>query len=147
MSRQTFVSNTFFVNASEETTRFILLSLPKKTNEISFVSENNKLNVTRFNHQAPNQDNYQVDVSLLPMNNEYTQVNIHVGYIDGHSFTNNNTIKQVLVHFEYSIQAALRGDAAFFQPPVLEERNSLSVLPFFAMIANFVTNIFMWKKV
>ena len=120
MSRQTFVSNTFFVNASEETTRFILLSLPKKTNEISFVSENNKLNVTRFNHQAPNQDNYQVDVSLLPMNNEYTQVNIHVGYIDGHSFTNNNTIKQVLVQFEYSIQAALRGDATFFQPPVLE---------------------------
>jgi hypothetical protein len=147
MSRQTFVSNTFFVNASEETARLIILSLPNKTNEISFVSENNKLNFTRFNHQAQNQENYQVDVSLLPMNNEYTQVNIHVGFVDGHSFSNNNTIKQVLVQFEYSIQAALRGDAAFFQPPVLEERNSLSVLPFFAMIANFVANVFMWKKV
>jgi hypothetical protein len=147
MSRQTFVSNSFFVHASEETTRFILLSLPQKTNDIQFVSENNKINVTRFTFQPQDQENYQVDISLLPMNNEYTQVNLHIGYIDGHTFSHKSNIKQALVQFEYSIQAAIRGDISFFQPKVVEEKNSMSLLPALELIAGFISNLFLWKKV
>ncbi len=147
MSRQTFVSNSFFVHASEETTRFILFSLPQKTNAVQFVSENNKINVSRFTFQHTDQENYQVDISLLPMNNEYTQVNLHISYVDGHTFSHKSNIKQALVQFEYSVQAAIRGDISFFQPALVEEKNSMSLLPALELIAGFVGNLFLWKKI
>jgi hypothetical protein len=125
----------------------MLLTLPKKTSEILYVSENNKINITRFNFQPENKENYQVDISLLSMNNEYTQVNLHVGYCDGHVFSNKSSIKQAAMQFEYSIHATLKGDLAFFQPVIKEEQNSISLLPIFEMIAGYVSNLFLIKKI
>ncbi len=113
MSRQTFITNSFFANASEESVRFVVLSLPQKTAEIKLVSENRKLNTIKLQCLHAAEEAYHVDVSLLFLNNEYTQVNLHVAYTDGHSFNHDNKIKQAMLNFESFLQAAINGENAF----------------------------------
>lgn len=115
MPRKTFVSKEFFVNARPEDVRLTLLALPQFIEDIKFVHENALLSTVRFLYQnKADQNLYRVDVSVLPLNDEYTQVNLHLSYANEQAFYKDASIRQELLHFEEAIQAALKGDHAFF---------------------------------
>ena len=147
MSRQTFITNSFFANASEESVRFVVLSLPQKTAEIKLVSENRKLNSIRLQCLHAEQEAYQVDISLLFLSNEYTQVNLHVAYIDGHTFNHDNKIKQAMLNFESFLQAAVNGEHTFYRQIAKEQKASANFLHAIEVAIASITGLAVWKKV
>lgn len=147
MHRQTFISNIFFVAASDAATKAAILSLPQSIASITFMSENNKLNSLRLLYQLNETKSYQADVSLLPLNDEYTQVNLHLSYADGHAFQYDSHIRQALVNFEYLIQSELRGEVAKYQTPVNEEKTSVGLTQVLDTIAASITGLSLWKKI
>ena len=54
--------------------------------------------------------------SLLPLNEEYTQINLHISHTNEQPFYHDNSIKQGLLNFESAIHAALRGDTSSYIP-------------------------------
>jgi hypothetical protein len=119
MPRQTFLSKEFFINSSEKHAKLSLLSLPQLVGDIKFVSENRLTKSLRFLFQnITEKKNYQVDVSLLPLDDNYTQVNLHVSYTNEQAFVHDNSIRYALINFQDAIYAALKGDINYYKPKV-----------------------------
>ncbi len=125
MPRQTFISKEFFLNASEKNTRLTLLSLPQVIEDVKFIRESNVLHSMRFLYQnTNNKKNYQVDVSLLPLNDNYTHVTLHVSHTNGQVFNNDNFIKYALVNFENAVHAAINHDLSLYAPRTDEKKSN-----------------------
>ena len=113
MPRQNFLSRESFVNASELKTRDSILSLPFHLGHIELYAENKMIDSTRFVYIHPGKDReYFVDVTVLPLNDQYTRVSLHASHVNGHSFYEDAEMAIALHDFESAIHATVNGDLA-----------------------------------
>jgi hypothetical protein len=113
MPRQNFLSKDFFIEVSESEAHRCLLNLPQCSPHIKFVKENALTKAIRFLYQPlDSKKHFQLDISLLPLDNTYTQVVLHLSYTNGQALSTDAGAKTVLLLFEHAVHAALRGDTA-----------------------------------
>lgn len=105
MSRKNFLASDFFITASEKEAKELLFLLPTFISETSLPVENALVHKLRFLHKDEKGEQYCVDVSLLPLNDQFVRVNLHVTYANGHAFGNDAAIAAVLQKFEQVIAA------------------------------------------
>jgi hypothetical protein len=111
MPRQNFLSKDFFVEVSESEARRSLLNLTQYSPHIKFIKENTLTHSFRFLYQPlDSKKHFQIDISLLPLDNTFTQVGLHLAYTNGQVLTTDAGAKTVLLLFEHTVHAALRGD-------------------------------------
>ena len=116
MARQTFLSKEFFVPASEAQTKALLYNLPQSLEGIKFLRESKITGGLTFLYEQLTKEIQKIEVSFLPLNDEFTHITVHASYADGHSFQRDSGIEDVLVLFEHAIQATVSGKK-FQQPP------------------------------
>jgi hypothetical protein len=122
MPRQNFLSKDFFVEVAESEARRSLMNIPQCSPHITFIKENPLTQALRFLYKsADNKKDFQIDISLLPLDNTYTQVGLHLSYTSGQALTTDAGAKTVLLLFEQAIHAALRGDVSATEFNLLEE--------------------------
>lgn len=113
MPRQNFLSKDFFVEVSETEARQSLLNLSDCCSHIKFIKENALTQSLRFLYQpTDSKKHFQIDISLLPLDNKFTQVGLHLSYTNGQALTIDAGAKTVLLLFEQAVHAALRGDTS-----------------------------------
>lgn len=111
MPRQNFLSKDFFVEVAETEARRCLMNLPQCSPHIQFIKENPLTQSLRYLYQsADSRKHFQIDISLLPLDNTYTQVGLHLSYTNGQALSTDAGAKTVLLLFEQAVHAALRGD-------------------------------------
>jgi hypothetical protein len=123
MPRQNFLSKASFVSANEQYTRDTILSLPAFIPSIRMLAEKKKVDTICFSYELMNGNQYFVDVSVLPLNLQYTRVSLHAAYASGQAFYEDEKLALVLHDFERAIEAALAGDLAQFKPHVPKPGN------------------------
>ena len=112
MPRQNFISKEFFVNVEESNARTALLSLMHCSESIKFIKENTLTQSFRFLYQPKeSKKNYQIDISVLPLDNAFTHVSLHLSYASGQAIQPNAHIKATLLLFEHLIYASVKGEA------------------------------------
>ncbi|MES2881849.1 MAG: hypothetical protein V4676_06860 [Bacteroidota bacterium] len=117
MPRQTFLAKESFVDASEKQTKECVLSLPAYIATLSLVNENKLLHSFKFCYdQEEKKARYNIDVSILPLNDQYTRISLHASHTNGHSFYNDSSLSLALHDFESAIHAAVKGDMALYMP-------------------------------
>jgi len=147
MPRQNFLAKESFVNASETLTRESILSIPVFANNISLVTENKMLQNMRFVYeQLDNEVKYHIDVSVLPLNDEYTRISLHATHTNGHSFQNDPDMAIALHDFESAVTAALNGDTSLYQPTTRHTKNSNGFVRFAFSIMTSVGILMLKKK-
>ena len=125
MPRQNFLAKESFVNASETLTRESILSIPVFATNIRLVKENKMLQKMQFMYEQPDSDvNYNIDVSVLPLNDEYTRISLHATHTNGQAFNQDPNMAIALHDFESAVAAALNGDTSLYQPTTRETKNS-----------------------
>ena len=78
MPRQTFLSRESFVDATERQTKETLFSIPAYVSHIRMVAENKVIESYKFHYeQAHKNIHYVIDVSILPLNDQYTRISLH----------------------------------------------------------------------
>lgn len=125
MPRQNFLAKESFVNASETLTRESILSIPVFATNIKLVTENKMLQKIRFLFEQPERETiYHIDVSVLPLNDEYTRISLHATHTNGQAFSQDPDMAIALHDFESAVAAALNGDTSLYQPTTRHTRNS-----------------------
>jgi hypothetical protein len=121
MPRQNFLSRESFVNASEMKTRDSIMSLPFHLGHIELLNENKMIDSTRFvyMHMGKNLE-YFVDVTVLPLNDQFTRVSLHASHVNGHSFYEDAEMAVALHDFEFAIHATVNGDLAALKSSSVE---------------------------
>jgi len=113
MPRQTFLTRESFVDATETHTREALRSIPAFLASIHFVSENRPGQTCRFLYeQKAKKQQYHIDVSVLPLNDQYTRISLHASHINGQAFYADADLSFALHDFESAVHAAIKGDLA-----------------------------------
>ena len=116
MPRQTFLTRESFVDATEQHTREALRSIPAFLASIHFVSENRPGQAYRFLYdQKTKKVNYHIDVSVLPLNDQYTRISLHASHVNGQAFYTDADLSFALHDFESAVHAAVKGDLAQFK--------------------------------
>jgi hypothetical protein len=146
MSRQNFLSRESFVEASENQAKESLLSVPVFVPNIKLISENEKLQLFKFRYQLPQKNlEYHVDVTILPLDTQYTRISLHGEHSNGEAFENDADMALALHDFESAIEAALKGDVSTYKPYQPKERKQKNFLQFTATVAASV-GIFILRK-
>lgn len=147
MPRQTFLSRESFVEATETQAKESLLSIPVFASNIKFVTENTVLQSFRFWYQFPEKElEYQVDVTILPLDSQFTRVCLHGTHSSGHAFNNDADLAVALSDFESAFQASLKGDASFYKPCTPNEKSSKGLLQAITGVAASLGLFFLRKK-
>jgi len=129
MPRQTFLSRESFVDATEKQTRETLSSLPAYVSHIVLVAENPIIESYRFTYdKADKKLQYLIDVTILPLNDQYTRISLHASHTNGHAFYEDADMSFALHDFESAIHAALKGDLAFYKPAGHQPKEQSSTL-------------------
>jgi hypothetical protein len=122
MPRQNFISKEFFVNVEENGARNSLLSLIHCSQSIKFIKENTLTNSFRFLYQPlESKRNYQIDIAILPLDNSYSQINLHLSYPSGQAIHADTHIKSTLLLFEQLVYAGVKGKASEVMTTELEQ--------------------------
>ena len=138
MPRQNFLSRESFVEASEIQAKESLLSVPVFVPNIKLIAENEKLQLFKFRYQIPQKNlEYHVDVTILPLDTQYTRISLHGEHSNGEAFENDADMAMALHDFESAIEAALKGDVSNYQPYKPKERKTKNFLQF---TAAFITS-------
>lgn len=118
MPRQTFLSRESFVDAPEKQTRDSVLALPGYADHIRLVTDKHLVHCYRF-YFGPSAKNvfYHIDVSILPLNDQYTRVSLHASYLNGQSFHSDPDMAFVLHEFESAVHASVKGEMVQFSKP------------------------------
>jgi hypothetical protein len=121
MPRQTFLTRESFVDAPEKQTRDSILLLPAYIDCITLHNEKHGIDACRFSYGPCAKDlYYYIDVSLLPLNDQYTRVSLHASHINGQPFYTDREMSLVLHEFESAIHASVKGEldtfSRFLQP-------------------------------
>ncbi|MFL5809543.1 MAG: hypothetical protein ACJ749_08470 [Flavisolibacter sp.] len=147
MPRQNFLSRESFVDASEKQAKDSILSIPAFVSNIHFVSENKMVGLTRFTYeQSVKNVEYIIDVSVLPLNDQYTRVSLHGTHVNGQSFQNDSDMLIALHDFEAAMQAALKGDISLYSPYQPKPGSSKKFLQFASAFVASVGVFFLKKK-
>jgi hypothetical protein len=138
MPRQNFLSRESFVEATELQAKESLLSIPVFAPNIKLIEENKKLQCYKFVYQIPQKNlEYCVDVTLLPLDTQFTRISLHGTHCDGQAFDNDHEMAIALHDFESAINAALKGDVSSYQPYKPKEKRAKS---FFHIAAGFIAS-------
>lgn len=146
MPRQNFLSRESFVEATEQQAKESVLSIPVFASNIKLFAENKVLQTFKFIYQLPQkQAEYHVDVTILPLDNQYTRISLHGRHCNGESFANDSDMAIALHDFESAIQAAVKGDVTSYKPYQPKERKTKK---FIQLAATFMASagIFVLKK-
>jgi len=144
MPRQNFLSSDFFVRQSEAQARKALNSIPEHLPQISLLKQNDLLQTMRFlyTHPKKHTQNY-IDVSILPLDDQYVRFCLHASYINGQAFYTDADISYALAEFEQAVHAALTNDYSAF-------RNSSSAVTKRPQqqhtLASLAGVVFLWRK-
>ena len=146
MPRQNFLAKESFVNASEALAKESILSIPVFATNIKLVTDNKMLQKMRFQFEEPELDlRYFIDVSVLPLNEEYTRISLHATHTDGQAFHEDSDMAIALHDFESAGAAALNGDTSLYQPTTRQNKHSKGFVRYaFGIIAS--VGILMLKK-
>ena len=147
MPRQNFLSRESFVNASEQLTKESILSIPVFASNIKLQSENTMLQKYRFVFEHDDQSEaYFVDVSVLPLNDQYTRISLHATHTSGQAFSDAPEMALALHDFESAIMAALHGDSSLYQPSSSLPKKSKNFLRSIVTIVASISLLVLKKK-
>lgn len=147
MPRQTFITKDFFVNASEKKAKQIIFSIPSFFTSIKFIEENNRLHSIRFLYEKNNgKSPANIDVSLLPLNEDQTKITLHVSYLNGAFFYKDEYMLNALNNFESAIYAGLTGNLTHFEPQAPKQNTTQKMLRPMSIILTFIGAIILWRK-
>jgi len=133
MPRQNFLSRESFVEATEIQAKESLLSIPVFVPNIKLIAENTKLQSFKFCYQLPQKNmEYHVDVTILPLDTQYTRISLHGEHRNGEAFDNDADMAYALHDFESAIEAALKGDVSIYKPYKPKEKKQKKFLHFTA---------------
>jgi proteasome lid subunit RPN8/RPN11 len=145
MPRQNFISRDFFVRASEKEVKKIILGIPEFASHIKFVQENKLVDSLRFCYQRPNKL-HNLDVSLLPLDDQFTSVSLHASHTNGQSFYSDADLSSALHDFELAIQAGLKGNVTNYMPFVAKTPMSRKFVQFTVVFLSSISLFFLKKK-
>jgi hypothetical protein len=147
MPRQNFLTKESFVNATEALTRESILSIPVFASNIKLVTENKMLQKMRFTYEQPEREvSYFIDVSVLPLNDEYTRISLHATHTNGQAFHHDADMAIALHDFESAVAAALNGDTSLYQPTTRQTRQSKGFVGFAVSVLASVGVLMLKKK-
>jgi hypothetical protein len=147
MPRQTFLSRESFVDATEKQTKETLFSIPAYVSNIKLVAENKVIESFKFSYDLIEKKlQYTIDVTILPLNDQYTRISLHASRSNGDAFYADADMAFALHDFESAIHAALKGDLAHYKPAGqrLKEANGLS--QFFILLKSSISDLIFRKK-
>jgi hypothetical protein len=147
MPRQTFISRESFVDATEKQTRETLFTVPAYVSNIKLLAENKVIETLKFSYEQVNKkQSYIIDVSVLPLNDQYTRLSLHASYPNGHAFYEDADIAFALHDFESAIHAALKGDLAHYKPNGQKEKEPNKFIQICMAFKSSVGELFLKKK-
>lgn len=147
MPRQNFLSRESFVSASEELTKESLLSIPVFAPNITLLTDNKMLQKLRFLFSdAEKEAAYFIDVSVLPLNEQYTRISLHATHTNGQSFHHDPDMALALHDFESAIIAAMNGDTSLYQPSASMPKKSKNFLRSIVTIVASISFLVLKKK-
>lgn len=147
MPRQTFLSKESFVDATEKQTKATLLSIPGFVSNIQLLSENKTIESLKFSYEQPVKKlQYHIDITILPLNDQYTRISLHASYANGQIFHSNSDMAVVLHDFESAIHAALKGDLSYYKPYAPRPAVSKKFMQLIIAVTSSVGVFFLRKK-
>ena len=147
MAGQNYLTRESFVEATELQAKESLLSIPVFAHNIKLMAENEKLQSFKFCYQLPQRNTeYNVDVTILRLNNQYTRISLHGEHRDRKAFENDVDMALALHDFESAIHAALKGDTTNYKPYKPRERKSRNLIQSIAAFAASTGIIVLGKK-
>ena len=147
MPRQNFFSKESFVAATEKQSRDSLLSIPAFVKNVRLISDNKMIESIKFSYEQPvKKTKYHINVSVLPLNDQFTRICLHGTYANGQAFNNNTEMAIVLHDFEMAMEAAIKGDVSLYEPQKPRENNSKKFFQFAASFIALVGIFFLRKK-
>ena len=147
MPRQNFLSRESFVTATEQQAKDSLLSIPAFVSNITLIGENKMIQSFKFCYSMPVKNiQYHVDVSMLPLNEQYMRISLHGRHAGGQAFSHDADMAIALHDFEAALQAALKGDTALYKPYQPKVRNRRKVVQFVAAFVTSITMIVLNRK-
>ncbi|MFL5740542.1 MAG: hypothetical protein ACJ75B_10025 [Flavisolibacter sp.] len=147
MPRQNFLSRESFVMATEKQTKDSILSIPAFATNIKLIEENKMIEIIRFSYEMPvKHTQYLIDVTIMPLNEQYIRVSLHGRHANGKTFHNDADMAIALHDFESAIQAALKEDASLYKPFEPKVSSSKKLMQFTTTVAASVGVFFLRKK-
>ena len=147
MSRKNFISKEFFVNATEQQMQETLYDIPQFVSNIKLVNKRTPAHTVKFLYEKEEGNlQYNVDVSLLPLDQNCTSVCLHISYINGQVFTRDSHIIHSLNNFESAIQAAVQGNLSNYQPLAPKQSKVAQFTQATMMLAASVGMLFISRK-
>jgi hypothetical protein len=117
MPRQTFLARESFIDATAALAHDLLLTLPVQVSHVELICDKPAMDALRFCYREPvGEAAYLIDVTILPLNNQYTRISLHASHLNEHAFYEDAAMAFALHDFECMIHAALKGDLAHYQP-------------------------------
>ena len=71
---------------------------------------------------------YFVDVTVLPLNDQFTRVSLHASHVNGQSFYEDSEMAIALHDFEFAIHATVNGDLAALKSRTVETQKEKKTL-------------------
>jgi hypothetical protein len=147
MPRQTFLSRDSFVDATEKQTQENLYALPAYVDHIRLVEENKRIGSIRFMYDRIGKKiSFYIDVTVLPLNDQYTRISLHASHLNGHAFFEDADLSCALHDFEAAIHASIKGDLSHYVPLGVKIQKKQEEFNVIAQARVFFTNMFFKKK-
>ena len=147
MPRQNFLTRESFVTATEKQAKDSLLSIPAFVSNITLIGENKMIQSFKFCYSQPVKNTqYHVDVSMLPLNEQYIRISLHGRHIGGQAFNHDADMAIALHDFEAALQAALKGDTSLYKPYQPKVRNRKKIIQFAAAFVTSLTMTILKRK-
>jgi hypothetical protein len=147
MPRQNFVSRNFFVPATEKQAVETIKAIP---HFVSYLEETGIAAIGRsFRFRSTfggQEESLYVDVSLLRLDHEFTQVGLHASFLSGKVIGKNPFPEALLQNFEQALLASLKGDVSLFRPLAPEPSFSHRVLQYVAHPLSLLLVVLLRKK-
>lgn len=147
MPRQNYLTRESFVEATELQAKESVLSVPVFASNIQLINHNEMLQSFRFSYKFPEKESdFIVDVSILPLNTQYTRISLHGTHHNGEAFESDADMAIALHDFELAIEATLKGDVSLYKPYQLKEKNTKKFVQFATTVAASLGLFFLRKK-
>jgi hypothetical protein len=147
MSRQNFLCRESFIDATEKQAKDTVLSIPAFAPNIRLIAENKMIESIRFSYDLPvKNQKFHIDVSIQPLNEQYTRISLHGRHTNGQSFSNKTDMAIALHDFESAVQAALKGDVSSYKPYEPKVTHSKKFMQYTTALVASVGVFFLKKK-
>jgi hypothetical protein len=147
MPRQNFLSRESFVEATEVQAKESLLSIPVFASNLRLIAENKMLQSFKFSYRFPEKNiEYNIDVTILPLNDKYTRISLHGTHINGEAFSNDADLAIALHDFESAIESAIKGDVSLYKPYEPKEKKTRKFIQMATTVAASAGFFFLRKK-